>query len=120
MKQDHSQFFASDEIQDRRNRVGSIPPYLTDDGMVLIDRRKSINLFGPFAYRAWTEIDSSRLCPWNAWYQVYTLDGKTALSSPTRLDRQFVRPDDAFAAAAQMVKWEILHMMGNRDSQRLQ
>lgn len=114
MDQHDLKCFTGPVIQDRRGWISLAPPYLTEAGIVSIDRRGAVMVFGPYAYRTWVEIDSSRPIPWEAWHEVYALDCRTLLSGPTKLDQQFVTPEGASAAAAQKVKWEILNMIGNR------
>ena len=106
-------------FNDRRRKAQLAPPFLTDDGVVLLDRRGEKNtytIFGRYTYRAWVEKDpmtgSAMRC--DAWYEIVSPDGKTVLFGPTKLDQQFHHEDEAFIAVAQKVKWDIFHMVGSQ------
>ena len=98
--------------RDRRSGNRFAPPYLTDVGMVLFERRQAEMQFGPYAYRAWVEIDASRPTQWNGWYEIHTTDCKTMLADAVKLTQAFLTPEDAFTATVQKVKWEILNIIG--------
>lgn len=105
-------------FNDRRRKPQLAPPFLTDDGVVLIDRRGQKNtytIFGRYTYRAWTEADLDNNQPprYDAWYEIVSPDGQTVLFGPTRLDQQFLHEDEAYVAVAQKVKWDIFHMVGS-------
>lgn len=104
-------------FNDRRRKQQLAPPYLTDTGVVLIDRRGEKNtymIFGRYTYRAWIETDLGLNQParYDAWYEIVSPDGQTVLFGPARLDQQFLHEDEAYVAVAQKVKWDIFHMVG--------
>jgi hypothetical protein len=97
-------------IQKRQNGKYLAPPYLTDEGLVLVDRRESrkvLTTFGHYAYRTWVEKDPFQACPWIAWYEVRTADGRTPLSRAQKITQRFESAAEAVVAATQKVKWEI-------------
>jgi len=114
MNQDELKFVVGPVRQDRRGWISIAPPFLTEEGMVLIDRREPITVFGSFSYRAWVDCKTGRSAPWDGWFEIYALDCETLLVGPTRMDRDFVEPEGAYAAAAQKAKWEILNLIVNR------
>ena len=109
-------------FNDRRRRQQLAPPYLTDGGVVLIDRRGEKNtytIFGRYTYRAWIEADLGPNQParYDAWYEIVSPDGQTVLFGPSKLDQQFLHEDEAYVAVAQKVKWDIFHMVGSHAEQ---
>lgn len=113
---------AKPAFNDRRREQQLAPPYLTDEGVVLIDRRGAKNtymIFGRYTYRAWVEADLGVNQParYDAWYEIVSPDGQTILFGPTRLDQQFLHEDEAYVAVAQKVKWDIFHMVGGNSEQ---
>jgi hypothetical protein len=97
-------------IQKRQSGRNLAPPYLTDEGLVLVDRRESrkvLTAFGQYSYRTWVEQDPFQACPWVAWYEVRTADGRTPLSRAQKISQRFSSAAEAVAAATQKVKWEI-------------
>jgi hypothetical protein len=109
-------------FNDRRRKQQLAPPYLTGDGVVLIDRRGEKNtytIFGRYTYRAWVEADAGidQQVRYDAWYEIVSPDGQTILFGPTKLDQQFLHEDEAFVAVAQKVKWDIFHMVGGSSEQ---
>jgi hypothetical protein len=101
---------AGHAIQKRQSGHNLAPPYLTNDGLVLVDRRESrkvLTVFGQYAYRTWVEQDPFQACPWVAWYEVRTADGRTPLSRAQKISQRFGSAAEAVVAATQKVKWEI-------------
>jgi len=113
---------AKPAFNDRRREQQLAPPYLTDEGVVLIDRRGAKNtymIFGRYTYRAWVEADLGVNQParYDAWYEIVSPDGQTVLFGPTKLEQQFLHEDEAYVAVAQKVKWDILNMAGGSSEQ---
>ncbi|HEY8027057.1 MAG TPA: hypothetical protein VIF60_21130 [Burkholderiaceae bacterium] len=109
-------------FNDRRRKTQPAPPYLTDDGVVLVDRRGDKNtytIFGRYTYRAWVEVAVGNVqgARCDAWYEIVSPDGKTVLHGPSKLDQQFLSEDEAYVAVAQKVKWDIFHMVGSQAGQ---
>ena len=97
-------------FQKRQSGHNLAPPYLTNEGLVLVDRRESrkvLTRFGQYAYRTWVEQDPFQACPWVAWYEVRTADGRTPLSRAQKISQRFSSAAEAVVAATQKVKWEI-------------
>ncbi|HXA48180.1 MAG TPA: hypothetical protein VNW52_11170 [Burkholderiaceae bacterium] len=97
-------------IQKRQSGHNLAPPYLTTEGLILVDRRESrkvLTAFGQYAYRTWVEQDPFQACPWVAWYEVRTADGRTPLSRAQKISQRFSSAAEAVVAATQKVKWEI-------------
>jgi hypothetical protein len=100
----------SHTFQKRQSGRNLAPPYLTEEGLVLVDRResrKTLTAFGQYAYRTWAEQDPFQACPWAAWYEVRTADGRTPLSRAQKISQRFGSAAEAVVAATQKVKWEI-------------
>src|ERR1700757_1181811 len=94
-------------FQKRQSGRNLAPPYLTEEGMVLVDRRESrkvLTAFGQYAYRTWAEQDPFQACPWVAWYEVRTADGRTPLSRAQKISQRFSSAAEAVVAATQKVK----------------
>jgi hypothetical protein len=64
--------------------------------------------FGPYSYRAWAAKHPLTTGPWEAWYEIHTLDQQTMLSGPTTLPGEFPNGEDACAAANMAAQQEIL------------
>jgi len=103
-------------FNDRRNKNQAAPPYLTDYGVVLIDRRGEKNtytIFGRYTYRAWAKENANIVQGprFDAWYEIVSPDGQSVLAGPNKLAQQFLSEDEAYVAVAQKVKWDIFHMV---------
>lgn len=68
----------------------------------------SFTTFGPYCYRAWAAKHPLAIGPWEAWYEIHTLDQQTMLSGPTKVLGEFSNGEDALAAANMAAKQEIL------------
>lgn len=69
----------------------------------------SLKDFGQYSYRAWASRNPLSTGPWEAWYEIHTLNHDTLLSVPTQLPGMFETRQEAFAAAEAKARWEIDH-----------
>lgn len=60
------------------------------------------------AYRAWAASHPLTTGPWEAWYEIHTLDEQTMLSGPTKVPGEFTTGEAASAAAKVAAEREIL------------
>jgi len=70
--------------------------------------------FGQFAYRAWASRKPLDTGPWEAWYEIHTLNHDTLLSGPKKLPGMFETRQEAFAAADAKARWEIDHSIAGQ------
>jgi len=111
MCQDNTKFFIRRAASDRRKERQIAPPYLSMEGMVLIDRRittrRNFTQYDGYAFCAWVEANPYRMTPWSAWYEIHSLDCKTLIAGPFELPHEFASPEEASVEAQRSARTEI-------------